>query len=575
MAYGYKNRYDNSNGSTGVSLAMAGVVAALHDTIVVEFTYGNAARVTETVTDGTNTYDWLATVVDASNGQAKAVFVCKDAAAGTFTVTAGTGASSFSFRGISVTVFDGLDNSATAQVVSLNVVNAGTGTDAVSTGNVTPAGQPAMVYGGVIEVSGSAAVPSAGTGFTSRGTLTTWESVIGHSLTQDKRITSTSALPVTWTASNGTHSFLTVGLVILEAGGAAPAPTLGSRRLKTPVHPGAGPYNPLKFKRSRRNTFVVLSTIAGTLAKTNANDTLAASGVPTVSGSLARANAADTSAAAGAPTVSGSLAKANAPDTLTAAGSPTVTGSVAYTNAADTLAASGSVGSAVTGTVAYTNANDTLSAAGNVSITGSVAKANAADSLSASGSPVVSGSAAVTNANDTLVASGTVNGSVTGSVNYTNQPDTLAASGTVAITGSASVTNADDTLDSQAERPPNTSGGAVIVDLPKKKRKKSLKKQIEEIVEARPELTEEQVKGMEAVYGAQMRQAIGALPMEPLPEVVEQLVEAIIEPFEIPPSVFAEPEPVTHDTQKPVEPEEPENLEDEIALIMAIIEAIG
>ena len=102
---------------------------------------------------------------------------------------------------------------------------------------------------------------------------------------------------------------------------------------------------------------------SGTLARTNANDTSAASGTTTVVGSLARTNANDTSSASGTTTVTGSLASTNAADTSAAAGSTTVTGSLARTNANDTLAASGTAG-AVTGTLAYTNANDTLSASG-------------------------------------------------------------------------------------------------------------------------------------------------------------------------------------------------------------------
>ena len=57
--------------------------------------------------------------------------------------------------------------------------------------------------------------------------------------------------------------------------------------------------------------------ITGTLAVTNAADTLSAAGSPIITGSLARTNANDALAAAGSPIVSGSLAKTNADDTLT------------------------------------------------------------------------------------------------------------------------------------------------------------------------------------------------------------------------------------------------------------------
>lgn len=107
----------------------------------------------------------------------------------------------------------------------------------------------------------------------------------------------------------------------------------------------------------------LLSGITGSLATTNANDTLSASGTSTVTGSLATTNANDTSAGAGTSTVTGSLARTNADDTSAASGSSTVTGSLAYTNADDTLSAAGG---SINGTVAYTNADDTLSAFGAV-----------------------------------------------------------------------------------------------------------------------------------------------------------------------------------------------------------------
>lgn len=128
-----------------------------------------------------------------------------------------------------------------------------------------------------------------------------------------------------------------------------------------------------------------------------------------VSGSLAYTNADDTLAASGATTVTGTLARTNANDTLAAAGTTTVVGTLGATNANDSLAASGVVGGDVTGTVDCTNQNDTLAAAGTTTVTGTLA---------------------TTNANDTLAASGIAD-SVTGTVDYTNRDDTSQASGFV------------------------------------------------------------------------------------------------------------------------------------------------
>jgi len=90
-------------------------------------------------------------------------------------------------------------------------------------------------------------------------------------------------------------------------------------------------------------------------------------------------------------------------------GSTGTTGTLATTNANDTLAASGSaVG--FTGTLAKTNANDTLAGSGTQTNTGTLAKANVNDSLAASGYIQANGTLATTNTSDALSASGTAAG---------------------------------------------------------------------------------------------------------------------------------------------------------------------
>jgi hypothetical protein len=113
----------------------------------------------------------------------------------------------------------------------------------------------------------------------------------------------------------------------------------------------------------------------------------AIAGSTSITGTLATTNAADTLSASGGVLVSGTLATTNAADTLSASGGVLVSGTLAYTNAADTLSASGTVtDNTITGTLAYTNASDTLAASGAVEISGSLAVTNANDTASASGS---------------------------------------------------------------------------------------------------------------------------------------------------------------------------------------------
>jgi len=133
--------------------------------------------------------------------------------------------------------------------------------------------------------------------------------------------------------------------------------------------------NPWQLFESRHSYIplnIASSGVTGTLATTNANDTVVAAGSTTIVGTLARTNADDTSAASGSTTIVGTLARTNANDTVVATGHTTVTGTLAYTNINDTSAALGST--TIIGTLARTNADDTVAASGSVgNITGTLA----------------------------------------------------------------------------------------------------------------------------------------------------------------------------------------------------------
>ena len=205
----------------------------------------------------------------------------------------------------------------------------------------------------------------------------------------------------------------------------------------------------------------------------------------TPTGTLARTNANDTSAASATPVSPSSLARTNANDTLAASGNTWPSSTLARTNANDTLAASGSVGSAADGSLARTNANDTSSAAGNTGILSTLARTNANDTLAASGSPVgggtlartnnndtsaaaaistVVGTSSTTNANDTLSASGSAGSVPVGNLTYTNNNDTVSSSGSTTILSSIARTNNNDTL--AASGSAGSGGSGVTTRLP-------------------------------------------------------------------------------------------------------------
>jgi len=164
------------------------------------------------------------------------------------------------------------------------------------------------------------------------------------------------------------------------------------------------------------------------------------------SGTLARTNANDTLSASGTTTITGSLAKTNVNDTSSATGTTTVVGSLAVTNTNDTGAISGSVGEPVSGTLAVTNTNDTSAAQGTTTVVASLAKTNVNDTSAATGTTTVVGSLATTNINDTLSASGSVGNAVAGTVAVTNINDTSSATGTTTVLAILSFTNTNDSL---------------------------------------------------------------------------------------------------------------------------------
>lgn len=79
--------------------------------------------------------------------------------------------------------------------------------------------------------------------------------------------------------------------------------------------------------------------ITGSLAVTEADDALAATGASTVTGALTKTEADDTLSAAGGEVITGALAVTEANDSLSAAGSSSITGSLTVTEANDALAA--------------------------------------------------------------------------------------------------------------------------------------------------------------------------------------------------------------------------------------------
>lgn len=225
MAYtvGTPQSGEGSGSATNIATSAAVSVSA-GDTIVV---IGTVAQVDLTASlvcsDGTNTYSLKFAIYDSGTTANWCIFVAENVSAGSYTPTMSWGGSTRTSRAIYAIPVSGL-KAACYQTGAIAVqASPGTGTDGVTTGNMTPTEQPACVIGGLIN-GGSIATPAAGTGFTSIGTA--WQFGTGTNLfrAEHKRITSTSATPLTGTAGANVKHF-SVAVILSEAGGSTATAT--------------------------------------------------------------------------------------------------------------------------------------------------------------------------------------------------------------------------------------------------------------------------------------------------------------------------------------------------------------
>lgn len=221
MAYVWGTSANAANNASGTSLT-GSVTYAAHDRAQVWQTYGSATRIVESCSDGTNTYAYVTTLSDATNGQSWALFECLDTAAGTFTITFGL-ASAAGARGLAAFHQSGLANSGSLQNIQQVQASPGTGANALTSTNLTPASQPGMLLGLAMDDSTNGAISAGGT-FTDEGALGNWDTAfVTSSRAEDKRLILTAAVAATFTASAGTDRYAAWAIFIPEAAGAVAA----------------------------------------------------------------------------------------------------------------------------------------------------------------------------------------------------------------------------------------------------------------------------------------------------------------------------------------------------------------
>lgn len=128
----------------------------------------------------------------------------KNISGGSTSAGTATFSAACTFRSIYIREDSGLDQSAPASGTSVvqRQSNPGAGTDAISSGNLTPGAQPGTLFGFALDFSVSAP-PTAGTGFNSRTGVWDYGAADPSTRPEDKAITSTSGVPATATAFTG------------------------------------------------------------------------------------------------------------------------------------------------------------------------------------------------------------------------------------------------------------------------------------------------------------------------------------------------------------------------------------
>lgn len=222
MAYGFLQTVDQFTNGAGTTRTATITYAGGERAKVTLGFAGGASSCTVTDLAG-NTYNQVGVYNGLGSGF-MAEFEAIGCIAGATTVTMTTNASC-AWRGIGIFTYGSLGATASYSSVYNEQATPTTGTDAVTSTNVTPLTQPAMIFAVSIDNTGTAAI-NAGTGANSRSALPTWNAALGFfSRVEDFRVTATTPVPATFTATSASSHTDTMASVTNEpAVGGSPGP---------------------------------------------------------------------------------------------------------------------------------------------------------------------------------------------------------------------------------------------------------------------------------------------------------------------------------------------------------------
>jgi len=223
MAYSVIQQAEGSSTSSGISTiatAAFGSAVTAGNQIVVFVATGAASSKTITVSRGSDTVTAAGTVFyNAAQSYEIQAFVIGSAAAGTTAVTANF-SGAINDPSILAIECSGLTNTVAGSKYA-EQDSPGTGADGVTSGNTgTLTTQPCAVFGLGYDITQvAAAPPTAGTGFTSLTACWAFGGGVAWARPEHKRVTATTALPSTFTASDGGSSFMLATVAIAELTG--------------------------------------------------------------------------------------------------------------------------------------------------------------------------------------------------------------------------------------------------------------------------------------------------------------------------------------------------------------------
>lgn len=223
MAYAFVQQAHGSSLTSASSLSTSALGAALTggNLCVVWVVYFTTQ--TTCTLSGAGGQTWTAETPfgDAANGVVHA-FYAQNISGGSSAALTATFGTAVDFAAIYIAEHSGLATSGARLAFTGSIdVSGSTATDATTTANLgTLATQPAAIIG-LANNSNGDSTPSAGTGFTSRAAVFDYGGGTATARPEDKRVTATTSIPLTWTALSAQNHAVGGWAFAEAAGGAA------------------------------------------------------------------------------------------------------------------------------------------------------------------------------------------------------------------------------------------------------------------------------------------------------------------------------------------------------------------